>query len=244
MKERISLTTTFRIIMLALTGIGVVTFIIGILSDSQRTWAGYLIANYYFFSLAMGGAFFLVIQSISQSGWSAAFKRVPEAMMSYVPFAAVFFLLLYFGMHDLYHWSHTEAVESDHLLQHKSPFLNVSFFFVRMIIYFALWIFFIIKIRKYSLMEDSLEVTDQGKIMSLFSKSELFSKILIFILAITFTFSAFDWIMSIEPHWYSTIFALKNLVAAFLHGVSILVLIVFILFQERLLPVSEPFSHP
>ena len=129
MKEQLKVSTTFRIITLTLIIIGAGTLFLGLISDPKRTWANYLIVNYYFLSLALGGAFFLVIQSISQSGWSAAFRRVPEAMMTYIPFAAVFFLLLCFGIHDLYHWSHSEAVAIDPLLQHKSAFLNVPFFF-------------------------------------------------------------------------------------------------------------------
>lgn len=233
MKEQSVVSATFRIISITLIVIGVATFLAGLFSDSQRTWANYLIVNYYFLSLAMGAAFFYTLQSISQSGWSSAFKRIPEAMMAYIPFAAVLFLLLYFGMHDIYHWSHSEAVASDSILQHKSPFLNIPFFFLRMIICFALWILFTRLLRKNSLQED---VTEPDNIMVLFSKSELYSKIFIFIFAITFSFSAFDWIMSIDTHWYSTIFALKNLVAAFLHGVSILALIIFILYNRGYFP--------
>jgi len=139
-------------------------------------------------------------------------------------------------MHDLYHWSHKEAVTLDPLLQHKSAFLNAPFFFARMIIYFVLWIFFTRILRKISLREDLSDPSNQDNILLLFSKSELFSKIFIFILAITFSLSAFDWIMSIDVHWYSTIFALKNLVASFLHGVSILTLIVFILYKRGYFP--------
>lgn len=236
MKEQFRIPKTFKIITLILISIGAGTFIIGLLSDRETTWASYLITNYYFLSLAMGGAFFYVIQSITQSGWASAFKRVPEAMMAYIPFAALFFLLLYFGTHDLYHWSHTDAVANDYLLQYKSSFLNVPFFFIRIIVFFALWIIFIVILRKFSLREDMFDPTDQNGIMALFNKSELYSKIFIFILAITFSLSAFDWIMSIDAHWYSTIFALKNLVAAFLHGVSVLTLIVIILYRKGYFP--------
>jgi hypothetical protein len=102
-----------------------------------------------------------------------------------------------------------------------------------MIIFFALWILFARLLRRTSLQEDA---AGTDKIMALFSKSELYSKIFIFIFAITFSFSAFDWIMSIDAHWYSTIFALKNLVAAFLHGVSIMALIIFILYRRGYFP--------
>jgi len=236
MKEQVTVSRNFKIVTLILIGIGLLSFILGLLSDSKTTWASYLIVNYYFLSLAMGGTFFFVIQVITQSGWSSAFKRVPEAMMSYIPFAAVFFLLLFLGMHDIYHWSHEDAVAADPLIEHKSAFLNIPFFFIRMVICFILWIVFTTILRKLSLKEDAADKSDLNGIMSLFAKSELYSKILAFILALTFSLTAFDWIMSIDVHWYSTIFALKNLVAAFLHGVSILTLIVFILHKRGYFP--------
>ena len=236
MKEQTTVSRNFKIITFLLIAIGAATIIFGLITDRQTTWANYLIVNYYFFSIAMGGAFFFVIQSISQSGWSSAFKRIPEAMMSYIPFAALFFLLIWFGMNDLYQWSHKDIVALDPLVQHKSVFLNVPFFFARMILYFVLWIVFVRKLRQISLSEDLAEPADTNRIMILFSKTELYSKIFIFILAVTFSLSAIDWIMSLDVRWYSTIFTLKNLVAAFLHGVSILTLIVFILYKRGYFP--------
>jgi hypothetical protein len=236
MKEQTTISRNFKIITLLLIAIGAGTIIFGLFTDSTTTWANWLIVNYYFFSIAMGGAFFFVLQSISQSGWSSAFRRVSEAMMSYVPFAAVFFLLLWFGMHDLYHWSHKEIVALDPVIQHKSTYLNIPFFFARMVLYFVLWIVFIRKLRQVSLKEDMTDPSDTDRIMLLFGKTELYSKIFIFIIAITFSLSAIDWIMSLDVKWYSTIFALKNLVAAFLHGVSILTLIIFILHKRGFFP--------
>jgi len=216
--------------------LGAGTIIFGLFTDSKTTWANWLIVNYYFFSIAMGGAFFFVLQSISQSGWSSAFKRVSEAMMSYVPFSAVFFLLLWFGMHDLYQWSHKDIVALDPVIQHKSVYLNIPFFFARMVLYFLLWIVFIFKLRQISLKEDMTDPSNTDGIMLLFGKTELYSKIFIFIIALTFSLSAIDWIMSLDVKWYSTIFALKNLVAAFLHGVTILTLLVFILYKRGYFP--------
>jgi Ni/Fe-hydrogenase subunit HybB-like protein len=99
-----------------------------------------------------------------------------------------------------------------------------------------LWIVIIRKLRSLSVKGDMTDPADTDGIMALFSKSELYSKILIFVLAITISLSAFDWIMSIDAHWYSTIFAFKNIAAAFLHGVSILALIVFILNRRGYFP--------
>jgi hypothetical protein len=241
MKEQTTVSANFKIITILLIAIGAGSFIYGLMTDHQLAWSHYLLVNYYFLSLALGGAFFFVIQKISQSGWASAFLRIPEAMMSYIPFAAVFFLLLFFGMNDIYHWSDKKTVILDPILQHKSVFLNVPFFFIRMVIYFALWIIFIRILRKISLKEDLLKHDDHEGIMHLFAKSELYSKILIFIFAITVSIAAIDWMMSIDNHWFSTVFALKNLVAAFLHGVSILALIVFILHKRRYFPFLNKF---
>jgi hypothetical protein len=236
MKDQITVSRNFKIITCLLIAIGAVTIILGLITDHKTTWASYLIASYYFLSLAMGGAFFLVLQSISQSGWSSAFKRVSEAMMSYIPFAALFFLLLWFGMKDLYQWTHSDIVALDPVLQHKSSYLNIPFFFIRMTLYFTLWIVFSRILRRISLREDTLDQSDSIGIMALFAKTELYSKIFIFIIAITFSLSAIDWIMSVDVKWYSTIFALKNMVASFLHGISILALIIFILHKRGYFP--------
>jgi hypothetical protein len=241
MNDQITVSRNFKIVTMILAAIGVATFIMGLFADPKLTWANYLIVNYYFLSIAMGGVFFLVIQSISQSGWASSFQRIPEAMMSYIPFAGVFFILIYFGVNDLYLWSHKDIVALDPVLQHKSVYLNIPFFMARLVIFFGLWVIFIRKLRSISLTEDLSDPTNTSGILALFAKSELYSKIFIFILAITFSLSAFDWIMSIDVHWYSTIFALKNLAAAFLHGVSILALIVFILNKRGYFPFLNKF---
>lgn len=235
MNEEFKVSLTFRILASVVAAAGLTILGIGLYNDPDRAWASYLLNNYYFLSLSLGATFFLTIQYITQSGWSAGFKRVSESMMAYIPFAAIFFILLFFGIHNLYHWSHEDAMEGDALLQHKSPYLNTTFFYIRTIIYFGLWISLTFALRKFSLKED---VTSGSKY---FNKSNHYSKILIFVFAVTFLFSAFDWIMSLSPHWYSTVFALKNIVSAFLHGVSIMVLIIFLLHRRGYFPFMNKF---
>src|SRR5665648_564245 len=120
----------FKYLTFGLIGIGVISMVLGFILNPERAWANYLLNNYYFVSLAIGAAFFGAIQYISQAGWSSAFKRIPEAMASYVPVAAVFFLLMYFGVHSLFHWSHEGIAETDALLAHKVPYLNIPFLFI------------------------------------------------------------------------------------------------------------------
>jgi hypothetical protein len=235
MKDHITISNRFRIITIAMAIAGMVTFIIGMITDPAITWASYLVSVYYFLSLAIGAAFFLAIQKITQSGWSSAFKRVPEAMAAWIPVCFVFFLLLWFGRHQIYEWS-LETENNDLLLQHKSPYLNMPFFFIRMIISFIVWIVILNILRRISLKEDTFDPSDEKSILGNFHRGEMYSKIFIFILAVTFTFMSFDWIMSIEPHWYSSVFAFKNFIGAFLHGVAIIALIVFILHRQGYFP--------
>jgi hypothetical protein len=173
---------------------------------------------------------FLSIQRVTHSGWSAGFIRVPEAMGGFLPVSAVLFLVLIFGVQSLYHWSHTDAVAHDPLLAHKSPYLNVPFWVIRMVIYFALWIFMAYLIRQLSRKEDVVGG------MGPFKKGEHYAKIFIFIIIITFSFAMIDWVMSIDAHWYSTIFAIKNFVAAFHHAAIVITFIVLLMNQRGHFP--------
>ncbi len=226
MKEEFKISTSFRIISAVLAISGLAVMVYGLISDPRRGWADYLVNNFYFLSLSLGATFFILIQYITQSGWSAAFKRIPEAMMGYLPVAAVFFILLFFGIRYIYDWSHADVQAADAAINHKRVYLNVPFFYFRLLLYFALWIIFARILRRFSVREDKAGGVEY------FHRSEYYSRVYVFVFGITFIFAAFDWIMSIDPHWYSTVFAMKNLVSAFLHGVSVVILIVFIL-QRR-----------
>ncbi len=227
MDKAYTVTPIIRFLSIGLVVIGIAALIIGFQSDPQRTWANYLISSYYFISLAIGATFFMAIQYITQSGWSSMFKRVPEAMGSYIPYAAVLMLVfVILGAHSIYHWTHHDAVEADPLLMHKSPYLNIPFFIIRFIVILSAWIFFIALLRRLSLKEDKVGG------LQCFTKSEYYSKVFIFVLALTFSLGTFDWVMSIDAHWFSTIFAVKNLISAFFHGSAVITLIVILLHKQ------------
>jgi hypothetical protein len=224
MENKVIISSKIKNLTFGLTGIGVIALVFGFIDDPQRTWANYLLNSYYFLSLAIGASFFLAIQYISQSGWSAMFRRVPEAIGAFVPVGVILLsFVLIFGAHSIYHWSHADEVAKDALLQHKSPYLNLPFMIIRYLIFVGLWVFMVLLLRKFSLLEDIHGGDDY------FKKSEFYSKIFIFILAITFTLGTIDWIMSINPHWFSTLFSVKNFVSAFFHGSATIVLMVILL---------------
>jgi hypothetical protein len=227
MEKQFKFEPKLRYATYALMGIGIIAIAIGFVSDPQRGWVNLLVNNFYFLSLAVGASFFLALQYITQAGWSSAFKRIPESMSAYIPFAAIIMILLLFGMNSIYVWINPESHGFDehslHLIHHKSSYLNVPFFIVRLVIYFAVWILMTRLLRKFSLKEDA-----EGG-LEYFKKSEFYSKVYIFTLALTFSLASFDWLMSIQPTWFSTIYSLKNFVSAFFHGSSIIVLIVLIM---------------
>jgi len=223
MEEQFTFPVRLKTLCYILVGIGLVTFIWGFISSPDRTWANLLLNNFYYLSIAIGASFFLALQYIAQAGWSAGFKRVPEALAAYIPVAGILFIVLLFGLHSLYHWSHQDALAHDAILAHKAPYLNVPFFIIRLILYFSLWILMTYMLRRISLKEDR-----EGGLVY-FEKSEFYSRIYIFILAITFSFASFDWLMSIDPHWYSTIFSFKTFASAFYHGSAVLILMILLL---------------
>ncbi len=210
-----------------LMAMGIIAVATGFLANGERALANLLLNNFYFLCLAIGASFFLALQYITQAGWSAAFKRIPESISAYIPWAALIMILIMIGMKSLYPWiqpdEHSFDEHSMHLIEHKSPFLNVPFFLIRLVIYFTVWVFMTRLLRKYSLKED----IEGGMIY--FEKSGFYSKVYIFTLALTFSLASFDWIMSIDPTWFSTIFALKNFITSFYHGSALIVLIVVIM---------------
>ncbi|HLN52971.1 MAG TPA: hypothetical protein VK212_04635 [Lentimicrobium sp.] len=226
MENKFTFKRNLKLVSFVLIVLGAIVIVYSFITQPERAWANLLLNNFYFLSLSIGASFFFAIQYITQSGWSSMFKRVPEALMSYIPYAGIIMLLLYFGMNELYHWSHHDLVTDDPLVAYKSPYLNVPFFFIRLVIIFIVWTIMTQLLRRISLKEDR----NGGRLY--FEKSEFWSKVHIFILALTFSIASFDWIMSIDVHWFSSIFSVKNFVAAFYHG-SVVIALIVILMHNR-----------
>jgi hypothetical protein len=229
--KQLIISKRFNYLTFILMGIGVITIIAGFFVNPVKTWANYLMNNYYFLSLAIGATFFLAMQYVTNSGWSSAFIRIPQAMASVIPVIAVLMIpILVFGMPEIYHWAHPGITAHDPLIAHKSPYLNLPFFITRYVIFFAVWILLTRYLNRLSFKEDVAGGIDY------FHKSEFYSKVYIFSLAITFSLASFDWIMSVDAHWYTSIFAFRNFIMSFYHGTVIITLIVIILNKMGYLP--------
>jgi hypothetical protein len=216
----------YRLVSLSMMAAGLIALAVLFYLDPTRAWGNFLTDNFYFTSIVLSGAFFIAILYVSNAGWASNIRRVPEAMMAYLPYGFFLMLFLFFGMHSLYHWSHHDALLHDSLLQHKSAYLNIPFFFIRMGAYFGLWILMCYLMRKTSLKQD--EVGD----IRLHWRNKRYSAVFILIFAFTFSFASYDWLMSLEPHWYSTIYPVYTFSSLFLHGLAAMTLIVIVLMQK------------
>jgi NNP family nitrate/nitrite transporter-like MFS transporter len=225
----------------ALTGlllVGALGALAGLFFSPQRFWPSLLQNSFFFLSLALGALVFVAIQFLANAGWSVALRRVPEAMMGYLPVGAIALLVVFFGRHTLYEWTHPEAVQASHALQAKAAYLNTPFFFARMGVFLLLWTVFMRLLRRESRAQDadgSLEHTQ---------RSRKYSAIFIVLFAITFSLASFDWLMSLEPEFYSTIFAFYCFAGLFVSGIAAITLLVLFLRGRGLLPqVNEEHLH-
>jgi Ni/Fe-hydrogenase subunit HybB-like protein len=216
--------------LLPLSFVGAIAFALALVQTPERAWANLLISNYFFVSLALFGAVFVALSYVFSSGWAVVFRRVPEAMTAYLPVGAALMLALYFGCSELYLWARPEAVAGNTHLQHKAVYLNVPFFFARMVVAFAVWLVLVHLLRRHSRQQDLDGAPAHTR------QNQVYAAVFMGLFAVTFIFSVFDWIMSLEPEWYSTMFPLYNFAGLFLSGVAAMLLLVIALGTRGLLP--------
>ncbi len=190
----------FLTIGFTLLGIGLVLGIIAYIIDPQRASYSYLTSFMFLISLGVGSLFLVSLEYLSGAVWSTPFRRISEFFAGIIPYIVIISIPLFFTMHDVFHWTHTSIVESDAVLKSKEAYLNIPFFVVRNVIIFLVWTLFYFLITQRSRKQD--ETGDQGLTVTNIKLSTGF----IFIFAITITMTGVDWMMSLEPHWYSTIF--------------------------------------
>ncbi|RAP26584.1 quinol:cytochrome C oxidoreductase [Candidatus Marinamargulisbacteria bacterium SCGC AG-333-B06] len=220
-------------------GAGLFLFISFILFffDKHYFYFSYLTSYMFFLTLTLGAMFIVLLQYVTSAGWSVVIRRVPEVLMSNIPLMLILFIPILFGMHDLYHWTHLEEVMHDHLLQVKRPFLNTVFFVIRVIFYFVVWSWIVKKFFKKSVLQD--ETGDHQLSIDL-ERSSTYSMILF---ALTITFAAVDLVMSITPHWYSTIFGVYIFAGAALIAFSVTSLMYMFLRKQNLLKDIVTIEH-
>jgi len=224
-----------RIVKLA-GGVGIVflalTVVLGMTvgDDMRKFFHSYLVSLTFFLSLALGALFFVLLQHLTRSRWSVVVRRLAEILTMTFPVLGVLFVVgllapMIAGNDSLYLWT-TDAAQHDHLIQGKAGWLNVPFFAVRIVIYFVAWTLLSRYFFKKSLEQDESSDPEISERLRVVSAPGMI------IYAFTTGFAAFDLLMSLDPHWFSTIFGV-NYFAGCAVGIMALLAVVALFLQSR-----------
>ncbi len=204
-------------------------------ASTNQFWFSYLTAFMTFLALGLGGLFFVIIQHLVRAGWSIVVRRIAENMMLSLPFLALLSLPIVFlpeAQHALFHWTHPEAVISDVMLASKEGYLNLGFFQTRMVLYILAWsglaYFF------YSQSTGQDKATGEA-ITNASVRMRWWAPIALVMFAISLTFCAFDLLMSLDPHWFSTMFGVYYFAGCALTTHAFIALIVILLHRSNYL---------
>ena len=194
-----------------LMGVGLLLTIIGVITGmdshhfSTRLLTNGLIDTFFFFAMGLGALFFLALAYATETGWYASVKRIIEAVAGYLPYGMglmglVLLIITFMDGAHVYQWMDPEVVAHDEIIQGKTAYLNPVFFWIRTIVYFACYFIFLRGFKRRSLEEDKIGGTDLHFMN--YKKGALF---LVFFAVFSST-SSWDWLMSIDVHWFSTLF--------------------------------------
>lgn len=189
----------------------------------NKPWSALYIAAFFFMMISLGVLAFYAIQRAAQAGWSPGLFRVMEAITAYLlPGAVIVFIILAlsgFHMNHLFVWMDADVVAHDELLQGKKGFLNVPFFLIRALIYISGWVAYRYFSRKFSIAQDT--ATDDSYFKKNFRMAAAF---LVFFL-VSESMMSWDWIMSVDPHWFSTLFGWYVFASMFVSGITVIALV-------------------
>ncbi|MEM7199910.1 MAG: hypothetical protein AAF628_06575 [Planctomycetota bacterium] len=202
-----------------LLGLGVVALgasAVGWFTDQKQFYFSWLVSFMFVLSLALGAMFFVLIQHLTRAGWSVVVRRVAENMMGAMPLMVLLFVPIGIGFATLYeHWVHAEHINPgeagfDEILYGKRKYLNTPFFFVRVVLYFVIWLGITAWFRGQSLKQD------QSGDPAITQRMARVGAPCMFLFAVSLTFAAVDWMMSLDPHWFSTIWGVYYFAGSFM----------------------------
>ncbi|SMO44110.1 hypothetical protein [Gracilimonas mengyeensis] len=213
---------------------GLIATIIGYFLDADQFFFSYLVSFVFFTGIALAALLMVMLHHITRSSWGVVVRRISESFFSNLWIWAIFVLPIILGIHNLFHWSHPELLEYgteeyDKIISGKSAYLNSTFFVIRQFIYFAIWGFLGYKLHQVSVKMDR---TNDWGLTSLLRK---FSAPGILLFAFTVAFASFDWLMSLDPHWFSTMFGVYFFAMSFQAFWAVMILTVFYLHRKGLL---------
>jgi hypothetical protein len=205
-------------VLQALAGAGVLTVLVGLLADPLRTWANLLLVAFLVLGMGLAGAVFVALLYVSRAGWGVALRRVPEALAGLVPAAGAALVVVLLCGHAAYPW--TDPKHTHGFPPFKQAWLNWPFFLLRAVVIVGLWTLLSRRLVANSRRQDS-----EGGVALTVTNVRL-SALFLVVFAATFFLATCDWIMSLEPHWASTVFGPYNFAGLFLGGLALVTLLV------------------
>ncbi len=212
LNENFTFTNKAKRFTFILMGVGLLSVILAFLFDKQpddphyhqtRAWANVFINSFFFMAIGLAAAFFLGLQYAAEAGWATTIKRLIEAVAWYLPYGVSFmgalFILGQLGVHHLYAWMDPDVVAHDEIVRNKIGYFGV-FWWVRTALYIFGWLWFTNKLRKNSLEADNVSGHEHHW------KNVKLSAWFMVVFAVTSSTSSWDWVMSIDVHWFSTLF--------------------------------------
>jgi len=179
---------------------GAAVSLVGLLLDRRQFFQSYLMTFMLLLGATLGSLALGMIHQLSGGAWGVVTRRIFGAASRVLPVLTLLYVPLLFGLHDLYEWTHHDVVEADPILSGKSAYLNTPFFLVRTAFYFAVWNAIAYFLNRWSLEQDRSPDPRIAQRMQMISGGGLVAY------GLTITFASFDWVMSLDPHWFSTIY--------------------------------------
>lgn len=206
--------------------------VVGAFLDRAAFFRSYLIAYMFWLGVPLGCLGIIMIHHLVGGTWGFLIQRPLEAAVRTFPLMALLFVPLFFGLTDLYVWARADVVGADPVLQQKSAYLNVPFFIARAVLYFAIWITVGQRLTRWSDEQDhrrgagGVDRTVVGRLQTLSGPG-------LVLYGLTVTFSSIDWVMSLEPKWYSSIYGMIFMVAYGLLALAFVIGVVFFLSRRE-----------
>jgi len=214
---------TLQRIAAIIGAIGLVASVVGAMSDPGQFYRSYLVAFLWVLGPTLGCLALLMVHHLSGGAWGLGIRRLLEAAARTVPLVAILFVPIVLGMTYLYEWTDAHKVATDAALKHKEPYLNATAFVGRALFYFIVWGALAFILTGWSRAQDFTPTPPPAD-----RKFRTLSGPGILIYGITITFASFDWVMSLDPHWYSTVFGLLFMVGQGLTGIAFTAVVAFI----------------
>jgi hypothetical protein len=212
---------TLQKVGLGLGLIGVIGLAVGFATDHVQFYRSYLLAYVFVLGIPLGSLALLMIHHLSGGRWSLALRRTFEASARTIPMMAVLFLPIVLGLHELYEWSHADVVARDAIIRHKAAYLNATGFMLRAVGYFVIWSVMALLLSRWSVQQDTQAFP--------LDRFNTISGPGVLILGLTVTFASVDWVMSLDPHWFSTLFGLWFLVGMALTALAFSIVVAALL---------------